>query len=160
MEKINGNPVQANQHAAEKKVLDAEEQKKKKAESAKAWKEKKDAEEKLKQETAKEFIKFLADKKIDVPEKFSKLLNDFAYKTSRNSGSGNTIFNKLFGDAPKVGDSIELIEVFRRTYKSVAEINRLCKEWKAKGIEVEFEQASDNFKSKYVIKKILPGCAV
>ena len=154
MEKINGNSVQANQHAAEKKVLDAEEQRKKKAESAKAWKEKKDAEEKLKQETAKEFIKFLADKKIDVPEKFSKLLNDFAYKASRNSGSGNTIFNKLFGDTPKVGDSIELVEVFRRTYKSAAEINRLCKEWKAKGIEVEFEQASDNLKSKYVIKKI------
>ena len=130
----------------------------KKAESAKAWKAKRDAEEQQKAQTAQELIKYLADKKIDLPEKYSKLLNDFAFKKKATSTVGN-VFTKLFGENPKVGDSVDLFECYKRTYKSVSEIKRLCRDWEKKGIEVEFVQDADVAKSKFILKKMQSaGC--
>lgn len=141
---------QANAHAADK---DAELKAKKQA-SAKAWKERKDKEAAERKETAAKLIKYLADKKVELPAEYSKLLNDIANPAARSGSSNGGIFEKLFGSNPQVGQKVTLIEVFNKTYKSKAELDRAVKSWAEKGIIVEFESAANMLDSTYTIKKL------
>jgi len=142
---------QTNEHAAEKTA----EEKAKKAASAKAWKERKDKEAAERKETAAQLIKYLADKKITLPENFTKLLNDIANPSSRSAGSnGSSLFDKLFGSTPKVGDKVTLMEIFQKSFKSKAEVDRYVKIWAEKGIIVEFKAAANMIESTYEIKKL------
>lgn len=142
---------QVNEHSAEKTA----EEKAKKAASAKAWKERKDKEATERKETAAKLIKYLADKKIELPEEYSKLLNDIANPSARSAGSnGNSVFDKLFGATPKVGQKVTLMEVFQKTYKSKAEVDRCVKAWAEKGIIVEFKHAANMIESTYEIIKL------
>lgn len=142
---------QANEHAAEKTA----EEKAKKAASAKAWKEKKDKEAAERRATAADLIKYLDEKKIVLPDNFAKLLNDIANPATRAAGSnGNSVFEKLFGTTPKVGDKVTLMQVFQKTLKSKAEIDRAVKNWQEKGIIVEFKAAANQLESTYEIKKL------
>ena len=158
MEKVNGTvdaagkaPVQDNARVAEK----AAELKAKKSAAAKAWKERKNNEAAERKKTAAELIKYLADKKVQLPETFSKLLNDIANPSSRSGGTGSSpLFEKLFGFAPKVGDKVTLLEVFQKSYKSKAEIDRYVKIWAEKGTVITFKPQANMLESTYVIEKI------
>ena len=141
---------QANAHAADK---DAELKAKKQA-SAKAWKERKDKEAAERKETAAKLIKYLADKKVELPAEYSKLLNDIANPAARSGSSNGGIFEKLFGSNPQVGQKVTLIEVFNKTYKSKAELDRAVKNWAEKGIIVEFKAAPNMLDSTYTITKL------
>lgn len=62
----------------------------------------------------------------------------------RASSAGSSVFGKpviykLFGDTPKVGDSVTALEVFENTGKGFAEMRQLMKKWKDKqGITVVY----------------------
>ena len=75
-------------------------------------------------------------------------------KEGRAAGSSNfgtPVFNKLFGDAPKVGDKITSLKVFETTGKGFAEMRKLIKQWKEKNnTVVEYDEAS----KAYVIKSM------
>ena len=61
---------------------------------------------------------------------------------------------KLFGTTPEVGDKVTLMQVFQKTLKSKAEIDRAVKNWQEKGIIVEFKAAANQLESTYEIKKL------
>lgn len=142
--------VQQNEHAADKEA----EFKAKKAAAAKAWKERKNKEAAERKETATKLIKYLSDKKIELPAEFSKLLNDIANPTAHVSGGTGSLFEKLFGASPKAGDKVTLMEVFQKSYKSKAEVDRYVKIWAEKGIVVEFKPAANMLESTYTIVKL------
>lgn len=75
---------------------------------------------------------------------------------SRVGGFGGTpVFNRLFGDAPKVGDKITISDVFNKTMKGVAQMNSLMRKWAEKGIEVKYTHLeAEPFKSFYEIVKL------
>lgn len=141
---------QTNERTAEKIA----ELKAKKKEAAKAWKERKDKEAAANKETAAKFIKYLSDKKVELPEEFSKLLNDIANPAKHASGGTGSLFEKLFGTSPKAGDKVTLMEVFQKSYKSKAEVDRYVKIWAEKGIIVEFKAAANMLESTYTIAKL------
>lgn len=141
---------QVNEHAVNKDT----ELKEKKRASAKAWKERKDKEAAERKETAAKLIKYLADKKVELPAEYSKLLNEIANPVARSGSSNGGIFEKLFGSNPKVGQKVTLIEVFNKTYKSKAELDRAVKNWAEKGIIVEFKAEPNMIESTYEIKKL------
>jgi hypothetical protein len=59
--------------------------------------------------------------------------------TGGGGNFGTPIFNKLFGDTPKVGDTVTLQQVFDITYKGKGQMDSLMKKWKDKnGIEINF----------------------
>ena len=143
-------PAQANERTAEKIA----ELKAKKKEAAKQWKERKDKEAAERKETAAKLIKYLADKKVELPAEFSKLLNDIANPSTHASGGTGSLFDKLFGSTPKAGDKVTLMEVFQKSYKSKAEVDRYAKIWAEKGIVVEFKAAPNMLESTYTIVKL------
>ena len=154
MEKV-VTPAQNNEHKETMDAAKIAELKAKKAESAKAWKERKDKEAAERVETTKGLIKFLADKKVELPEQYAKLLNDIVNPVKRSSGSSNNgLFVKLFGAEPKVGDSVTLIDAFRKTLSDKAKIDRYVKQWAEKGVIVEFKAEADMLKSTYTIVKL------
>ena len=155
MEKVAGQKsqvvnLQENAHAADK----AAELKARKQASAKAWKERKDKEAAERKDTAAKLIKYLSDKKIELPAEYSKLLNDIANPVIHSNGLNGGIFEKLFGSNPQVGQKVTLIEVFNKTYKSKAELDRAVKNWAEKGIIVEFKAAPNMIESTYTITKL------
>ena len=100
-------------------------------------------------------IEYLNSKKVELPEEFKTLLNDIANPKKPAHSSGSGLFNKIFGDNPKVGDKVTLMEVFQKTFKSRGEIDRAVKTWAEKGIVVEFKESAGNMiNSTYTIVKL------
>lgn len=145
-------PVQDNEHSAAK---DAE-FKAKKAAAAKAFadRQKKAKEDLLK--FAKE-ITALVEKNPNTG--LSKEAIEF-FKARANPvvrGSGSTrvdFFAKVFGEEPKVGQSITLIDYMKKTLQSKAQLDKQVKAWAEKGIIVEFKTAANPLDSTYTIKKL------
>lgn len=150
---VAGKPAAASQ-TNERTAAKIAELKAKKKEAAKAWKERKDKEAAARKETAAKLIEYLSNKKVELPEEFSKLLNDIANPTTHTSGGIGSLFEKLFGSNPQVGQKVTLIEVFNKTYKSKAELDRAVKNWAEKGIIVEFKAAPNMLDSTYTITKL------
>lgn len=145
--------TQKNEHAADVDAKKEAEFKAKKAEAAKRFKE---HQAELKKETATlagEMLKVISDKKYNFDQKYIDLLNRLA-NGSNGSNGGSTFFNKVFGDNPKVGDSITLLEYMKKTLKAKADLDRYVKDWAKKGTVVEFVAAANMLESKYVIKAI------
>ena len=129
------------------------EAKAKKAEAAKAWKERKDKEAVARQESAKKLIKLLEDKKVQLTPELTDFLNGIA-NPKRAVSSVNGVFAQLFGPTPKVGDKVTLKQAFEKTFKSAAELKRLTKSWAEKGTVVKFVSAANLLESTYVIEKL------
>lgn len=144
----------AGQAPAKDQAAKIAEIKAKKAEAAKAWKQRKDEEKVARQENAKKLIKLLADKKVVLTPELDAFLNDIANPKKGGSTSSSGVLNQMFGATPKVGDKITLKQAFERTFKSAAEIKRLCKMWNEKGIVVKFTQNSNLLESTYTIEKL------
>ena len=147
---------QTNDHAASKDATKDAEFKAKKVAAAKAFAERQAALKADRAEAIKE-LKALADaKKINLdtmPKTKAWIEKETAVRTS--GGSGNSFFNKVFGDAPKVGDKITLIEYMKKTFKAKADLDKYCKQWAEKGIVVEFKDNTANMlESTYTIVKL------
>ena len=156
----------------EPQIMDAERPEVTKAMSA----EKLESMRVAKREAAARFTKRKAEEKAERLEKSAKLieqlkkekmwdrigpeLQDFLTKmstASANSGAAsNSTFSKLFGNAPKVGDKVTLIQCFERTRKGQSEIDRLVRtKWAGNGIEIKYTpDEKDIFKSVYEIVKL------
>lgn len=95
--------------------------------------------------------KELGDKKVQLSPEASEALS-YLCKEGRSAGSvafGQPVFNKLFGDSPKVGDKITALKVFETSGKGFAEMRQLMKKWKEKQhIEVAYDEAVKS----YIIK--------
>lgn len=145
---------QANEHAA---AVDAEKLakfKEQKKAAAKAWKERKDKEAADRVENAKKLIDFLGNKKVELPSELASFLSGLANPVVHSNGGGNSLFNKIFGDSPKVGDSVTLMDYMKKTLKSKADLDRYCKIWAEKGTILEFKPAANMLESTYTIKAL------
>lgn len=101
--------------------------------------------------TVLEFIKTLKDVPADVKEAAEWLGRDVGTRSSgmHASAFGKPVFYQLFGDTPKVGDSITALEVFNKTDKGYSDMRQLMKKWKEKqGITVELDEKTKT----YIIK--------
>lgn len=159
MEKVENTKVteakaQVNKHAAKMDADKLAKYKEQKKLAAKAWKERKDAKAKSDIENAGKLIKFLADKKVTLPEELSKFLDDIANPKAHASGGSSPLFSKLFGNTPKVGDKTTLLEAMQKTMKGKAEIDRYVKIWAEKGAEIKFVPNADMLKATYEIVKL------
>ena len=146
--------AQANEHAA---AVDAEKLakfKEQKKAAAKAWKERKDKEAADRVENAKKLAKFLEDKKVELPAELASFLSGLANPVVHSNGGGNSLFNKIFGDSPKVGDSVTLMDYMKKTFKSKADLDRYIKIWAEKGTIIEFNPAANMLESTYTIKAL------
>lgn len=141
--------AQKNEHAANK---DAE-FKAKKAAAAKAFAERQKARKENLVKFAKEVVANKGFESLSAEAK--KFFNDCANPVVRTAGGSNQSFiNKVFGDAPKVGDSITLIDYMKKTFKSKADLDKAVKAWAEKGIVVEFKAAANQLESTYTIKAL------
>ena len=133
----------------------AEAQKQAKAEAAKRWKEKKNAQAAARIEAAKKCIANLEKaglfcKLTPEDQAFLKGLAEPKAAASNTSG----LFATIFPNA-KVGDKITLDEVFAKTLKGKTNIDHYVKKWAEKGIVIEFkEDKTDLRKSTYKIVKM------
>jgi len=129
----------------------------KKAEAAKRFKERRAEEKKECIEKAKALIARMQETGI-----WSQLTTDeqnFVSHLANPAISGarvnTSIFTKLFGDNPSVGDSITMAEAFDKTLKGKSAIDAYVKKWAESGIIVEFELNADKVTdSRYVIKAL------
>lgn len=123
--------------------------------AAKRFKERRAADKAAQIEKATKFVEHLKAAKL-----FDKLTpEDQTFITSltvakapvQNGG----LFTKIFGENPKVGDSVTLRGAFEATTKGKSTIDFYCKKWAEKGIVVAYKpDAADLFNSKYVIEKL------
>ena len=128
-----------------------------KREAAKRFKEKRAAERNAMFEHGKKLYEVLKDKSEfnELDDETKKWLESLA--NPQAVGFNNvSVFSKLFGDTPSVGQSITLIDAMTKTLKGKADLNKLTKKWaEEKGIVVTFTQnADDIFQSTYVIEKL------
>jgi len=125
----------------------------KKAEAAKAFA----ARQKEKKENLIKFSKELIEKGI--VDKLSAEAKAFftaaANPTPARSGfGGQSFFNKVFGDTPKVGDHITLLDYMKNTLQAKGKLDKAIKEWAEKGIVVECTEKPNKLESVYTIKKM------
>ena len=146
--------AQANEHAASVDAAKLAKFKEQKKAAAKAWKERKDKEAADRVEAAKKLIKFLSDKKVELPADLTAFLNGIANPSVRSSGGSNSLFTKIFGATPKVGDSVTLMDYMKKTLKSKADLDRYIKIWAEKGTIIEFKAAPNMLESTYTITKL------
>ena len=141
--------AQKNEHAANK---DAE-FKAKKAAAAKAFAERQKERKENLIKFAKEVVANKGFESLSADAK--KFFNDCANPVVRTAGgSSQSFINKVFGDAPKVGDSITLLDYMKKTFKSKADLDKAVKVWAEKGIVVEFKAAANQLESTYTIKAL------
>lgn len=104
-------------------------------------------------ESAQLIKKELESKKVELSAEGKEALA-YLCKEGRAAGTSNfgtPVFNKLFGNKPKVGDKITALKVFETSGKGFAEMRKLMKQWKEKqNTVVEYDEASQS----YVIKSM------
>lgn len=72
-------------------------------------------------------------------------------KAREGAVAGQTpIFNKLFGDEPKVGTVIGAYDMLKKTGKGFGDMNKLIKKWAENGTVVEFNEE----KLEYTLKEL------
>ena len=134
-----------------------EEFKRKKRESAQAWKEKKNAE---KQKAVENFGKLLDLSKKNgwfdaLDDELKSFLVKGANPTTAGNAGGVSTFTKLFGENPAIGSTVSLMEVFQKTLKGKAAIDHQIKYWEEKGIVVSFKEDKENiFNSVYTVEAL------
>jgi len=152
MEKVANTSVQKNEHS----VKDDAAFKAKKAEAAKAFaaRQKQKKEDLLKH--AKVLIEALEkNPSFKIPEDTKKFFEACANPvTTRTGFGGQSFLNKVFGDSPKVGDSITVLEYMKKTLQAKGKLDKAVKDWAEKGIVVEFTEKPNKLESVYTIKKM------
>jgi len=97
--------------------------------------------------TVRDFIKGTG---VSIPEDVQNELN-FLCKEKKagavSSSFGKPVIYKLFGNTPKVGDSITALKVFEETGKGFAEMRGLMKKWSEKqNIKVVYDEGTKSYK--------------
>lgn len=143
---------QTNEKAVAKSAEDQAAFKAKKAEAAKRFAENQKARKEALVKAAHE----LADKKIleKLTPESQKFFNDILNPAKSSGFGGTSFFNKVFGDNPKVGDSINVLDYLKKTMKSKADLDKRVKEWAEKGITVEVKEAANPLETTYTITKL------
>lgn len=145
--------TQVNAHAQENDAAKVAAKKAAKAASAKAFSERQAALKVERQAAIKALQDFAAKNKVTLPEVVTKWIEKET--ATRSSSSSNAFFNKVFGESPKVGDKVTLLDYMKKTLKAKADLDRYVKQWAEKGIIVEFtENKGDVHNSTYTIKKM------
>lgn len=145
--------VQTNEHAADKSADKSADFKAKKAAAAKAFA----VRQKERKENLVKFAKeVIANKGFEsLSAEAKKFFNDCANPVVRTTGGSTQSFiNKVFGDTPKVGDTVTLLDYMKKTFKSKADLDKAVKLWAEKGIVVEFKAAANLLESTYTIKAL------
>lgn len=145
--------VQKNEAAVAKKAELTAEQKAKKNEAAKRHTEKvKNLREQATKACA-DLLKFVKEKNIkDFPQSVIDYCNQVLAAPA--AGGGQSFLNKVFGDNPKVGDKITLMDYMKKTLKGKADFDAYVKKWAEKGIIVKFDAGANMFESTYTIEKL------
>lgn len=147
---------QTNDHAAAKDATKDAEFKAKKAAAAKAFAERQAALKADRAEAIKELKALAEAKKINLdtmPKTKAWIEKETAVRTT--SGSGNSFFNKVFGDSPKVGDNITVLDYMKKTLKAKADLDKYCKQWAEKGVVVEFkDNPANKLEATYTIVEL------
>lgn len=152
MEKIQN--AQAVKPIAEKATEKSAEFKAKKAEAAKRFAER---QKERKEAGQKHSAWIIANDKsfTSFPQEVKDWLNGLANPVKAAGFGGASFFTKVFGDSPKVGDSITVMQYMSKTFQAKAKLDKAVKDWAEKGIIVEFkEDKSDGTKSTYTIVKM------
>lgn len=124
-----------------------------KAASAKAWSEKKKAEAVDRRKKAAQIIEKLKTQgfwdKLNADEK------QFFIDESVEHASTASLFTKIFGNTPKVGDKITLKDFMEKTFKGKSQLEYyINKRWAEKGIVIETTPADDPRNITYTIKAL------
>ena len=148
--------TQVNEHAAKEAAAKEAAFKAKKAAAAKAFAERQAALKNDRIEAIKELKALVDANKINLdtmPKTKAWIEKETTVRTS--GGSGNNFFNRVFGDSPKGGDKITLIDYMKKTLKAKADLDKYCKQWAEKGTVVEFKDNPANMlESTYTIVKL------
>lgn len=125
-----------------------------KREAARRYKEKAEQEKALCIANAKKFIERMKadglwDKLDDESRAFVEGIAQPAATVNRQS-----TFAVLFGESPKVGDSITLGDAFQKTLKGKATLDAYFSRWAAKGVVVTFSRAENVMESTYTIEAL------
>lgn len=146
--------VQKNEAAVAKKAELTAEQKAKKNEAAKRHTEKvKNLREQAVRVATK--LKAYIEKTkptFDGIDEINKWISDVLAAPA--AGGGQSFLNKVFGDNPKVGDKITLMDYMKKTLKGKADFDAYVKKWAEKGIIVKFDAGANMFESTYTIEKL------
>lgn len=107
-------------------------------------------------EKCKKMLQYFKDSGIynQLGEEWQKFLVDLA--TVAAPRTTVSVFSRLFGDNPQVGQTVTLMEAFEKTMKGKAQIDHFIKKkWEPAGIVVSFEQNPDNLlNSVYKLEKL------
>lgn len=69
-------------------------------------------------------------------------------KVTGSAFGGKATIYKIFGDAPKAGDSVTALKVFESTGKGFSDMRGLMKKWAAQDIVVEFNAQTKSYTIK------------
>lgn len=146
--------VQANANVAAKDAAKEAEKKAKKNEAAKRHSEKVKSLREQSITVATKLQAYIAKTKptFDGIDVVNKWITDVL--SGGSNGGGQNFFNKVFGDSPKVGDKITLMDFMKKTLKGKADFDAYVKKWAEKGIIVKFDAGSNMFESTYTIEKL------
>lgn len=144
--------AQTNVHAETKSAEKDAEFKAKKAAAAKAFADRQKARKEMLVKLAQEVTdKKLIEKLEPATQSFIKeVLNP----TVRTGFGGTSFFNKVFGDNPKVGDTITVLDYMKKTLCAKSKLDKAIKEWAEKGIVVEYTEKPNQLESVYKIAKL------
>lgn len=144
--------VQENEKAVAKDAEKEAEFKQRKAEAAKRFAEKQKQRKQELLAAAKEIVANPAYSQLSDATK--KVIQDLLNPTTSSGSAGAAFLNKVFGDSPKVGDSVTLLDYMKRTLKGKAELDKRIKEWKEKGIIIKVEEKPNQFETLYTIESL------
>lgn len=144
--------VQVNEKEAAKDAAKEAEFKQRKQEAAKRFAEKQKQRKQELLEAAKEIVASPAY--VQLSEQTKKTIQQWLNSTTSSGSAGTAFLNKVFGDSPKVGDSVTLLDYMKRTLKGKAELDKRIKEWKEKGIVIKVEEKPNQFETLYTIEAL------
>ena len=150
MEKV----VNTQKPAAGKDVAKTEEFKAKKREAAKKCADRKKERAAKVVEKAKALLKIIEDKKINLPAEDIEFWKSLANPTVARAATGTSFLNKVFGDSPKVGDKITLMDFMKKTMQGKSQFDKQVKALAEKGITIEYKAAANMLESTYTITKL------
>lgn len=100
-------------------------------------------------QAARTVTDFITKNVKEVPENVKEALDVLnRVRKGREGGvAGQTpIFNKMFGEDPKVGTVVSAYDMLKRTGKGFADINKAIKKWAEQGTVVEFNEEKLEYK--------------
>jgi hypothetical protein len=91
----------------------------------------------------------------DLKAFIAELTRDPSERATTGGFGGPSVFGTIFGELPKIGDTVSLQDIFDKTAKGKSTMDVWLKRWDEKGIKVEFKVNKEKFtQSTYTIKAL------